>query len=139
MIGNIGVLLPSVSYQGLMDMLGVHNQTVTSGKYKDAGSPMWDMTEDDKGIYKAFVDEMFDDFILKVKNNRPGMTVEGLKIAGDGRIMAPNFALTHHLIDEIGYYENAVKSIEKLSGIQNPTVVVYRRVGESEGGFYSWP
>jgi protease-4 len=139
MIGNIGVLLPSVSYQGLMDMLGVHNQAITSGKYKDAGTPMRDMTEDDKGIYKAIVGEMFDDFISKVKKDRPGMTEEDLKIAGDGRIMAANFALKHHLIDEIGYYENALKGIEKLSGVMNPTVVVYRRFGESDGGFYSCP
>lgn len=139
MIGNIGVLLPSVSYQGLMDMFGVRDQTITSGRFKDAGSPMRDMTDEDKGIYKAIVDEMFDDFISKVKKNRPGMTEEDMRIAGDGRIMAANFALKHHLIDEIGYYENALKSVEKLSGIQNPTVVVYRRIGESEGGFYSWP
>ncbi len=138
-IGSIGVLLPSVSFEGLMDKFGVHNQSITSGKYKDAGSPMRNMTEDDKGIYKAIVDEMFDDFISKVKKDRPGMTDEDLKIAGDGRIMAANFALKHHLIDEIGYYENALKGIEKLAGVKNPTVVVYRRPGENDGGFYSWP
>jgi len=139
MIGNIGVLMPIVSYQGLMDMLGIRNETITSGKYKDAGSPMRDMTEEDRAVYKAIVDEMFADFILKVKNNRPQMTAEDLKIAGDGRIMTAKFALEHHLIDEIGYYENAVKTVENITGIKNPTVVVYRRDTENQGGFYSWP
>jgi protease-4 len=139
MVGNIGVLMPMVSYQGLMDMLGIRNETITSGIYKDAGSPMRDMTEEDRAVYKAIVDEMFADFILKVKNNRPQMTAEDLKIAGDGRIMTAKFALEHHLIDEIGYYENAVKSVENITGIKNPTVVVYRRDTENQGGFYSWP
>jgi protease-4 len=139
MVGNIGVLMPSVSYQGLMDMLGVRNQTITSGKYKDAGTPMRDMTEDDKAIYKAVVDDMYADFIDKIKKRRPDMTEDDLKIAGDGRIMTANFAKQHHMIDEVGYYEDAIKSLCKLSGLANPTIVVYRRAGENEGGFYSWP
>ncbi len=139
MVGNVGVFIPFISFQGLMDMLGVRDETIASGKYKVAGSPKKDMTEDDKAIYKAIIDEMYADFMAKVKKNRPAMTDADIKIIGDGRVMAANTAVNYHAIDEVGYYENAVKSAEKLAGITNPTVVVYRRVGEKQGGFYSWP
>jgi protease IV len=139
MVGNVGVFIPFISFQGLMDTLGVRDETIASGKYKVAGSPKKDMTEDEKAIYKAIVDEMYADFITKVKKNRPAMTEADIKIVGDGRIMAANAAMNYHVIDEVGYYENAVKSVEKLTGITNPTVVVYRRDGEKIGGFYSWP
>jgi protease IV len=139
MVGNVGVFIPFISFQGLMDMLGVRDETIASGKYKVAGSPKKDMTEDDRAIYKTIVDEMYADFIAKVKKNRPTMTEADIKIVGDGRVMAANTALNYHAIDEVGYYENAVKSVEKLTGKTNPTVVVYRRDGEKTGGFYSWP
>jgi protease-4 len=139
MVGNVGVFIPFISFQGLMDMLGVRDETIASGKYKVAGSPKKDMTEEDKAIYKTIVDEMYADFMAKVKKNRPAMTDADIKIVGDGRVMAANTAVNYHAIDEVGYYENAVKSAEKLAGITNPTVVVYRRVGEKQGGFYSWP
>ena len=139
MVGNVGVFIPFISFQGLMDMLGVRDETIASGKYKVAGSPKKDMTEDEKAIYKTIVDEMYADFIAKVKKNRPAMTEADIKIVGDGRIMAANSAMGYHVIDEVGYYENAVKLVEKLTGITNPSVVVYRRDGEKTGGFYSWP
>jgi hypothetical protein len=47
--------------------------------------------------------------------------------------------LKHKLIDQVGYYEDAMKTMESLSKIPKPTVVVYRRKGENKGGFYSWP
>jgi protease IV len=139
MVGNVGVFIPFISFQGLMDMLGVRDETIASGKYKVAGSPKKDMTEEDKAIYKTIVDEMYADFMAKVKKNRPAMTDADIKIVGDGRVMAANTAMNYHAIDEVGYYEEALKSVNKIAGITNPTVVVYRRDGEKQGGFYSWP
>jgi ClpP class serine protease len=57
----------------------------------------------------------------------------------DGRIMTASTGLKYHLIDQVGYYEDALKTVESLAGIKNPTVVVYRRTSENKGGFYSWP
>jgi protease IV len=137
-VGNVGVLLPSLSFEGLLDTLGIRNQTLTSGKYKDAGSPFRDMSAEEKAIYNDIVMDFYRNFIDKVKQHRP-VTEEDLKIVGDGRIMTASAALKYHLIDEIGYYETALKAVETSANIQNPTVIIYRREGENTGGFYSWP
>ena len=42
--GSIGVIFTSISLAGLMDKIGVRNQTVASGKMKDIGSPLRTMT-----------------------------------------------------------------------------------------------
>jgi protease-4 len=132
------VLLLSLSFEGLLDTLGIRDQTLTSGKYKDAGSPFRDMSAEEKAIYNDIVMDFYRNFIDKVKQHRP-VTEEDLKIVGDGRIMTASAALKYHLIDEIGYYETALKAVETSANIQNPTVIIYRREGENTGGFYSWP
>ena len=138
MVGNVGVLMPSISLEGLMDKLGVRNQTLTSGKFKDTGNPLRDMTSDDKVILQGIVKEFQQDFIAKVKVHRP-VTSDDLAVIQDGRVMTAMTGMKLHLVDQVGYYEDALKIMESLSKSTNPTVVVYRRRGENSGGFYSWP
>jgi len=137
-VGNVGVILPSVSLEGLMDKLGIDNQTITSGKFKDTGNPLRDMTDADMDILKAIVMEFYDMFINRVKEVRP-VTDEDIAVIGDGRVMSASVGTKHHLIDQVGYYEDSIKAIEALANIEKPTVIVYRRQGENSGSFYSWP
>ena len=130
-VGNVGVLLPSISLEGLMDKLGIRNQTLTSGKFKDTGNPLRDMTPEDKAILEGIIKEFQQDFLTKVKEQRP-VTAEDLAIIEDGRVMTATSGMKVHLIDQVGYYEDALKAMESLSKTGSPTVVVYRRRGENE-------
>jgi protease-4 len=137
-VGNIGVLMPSISLEGLMDKLGIKNQTLTSGKLKDSGTILRDMNKDDKAILEGIVTEFSQDFIAKVKAIRP-VKPEDISVIEDGRVMSASTGMKFKLIDQVGYYEDAMKTMESLSKTKAPTVVVYRRKGENKGGFYSWP
>jgi protease-4 len=137
-VGNVGVLLPSVSLEGLMDKLGIKNQTLTSGKLKDSGTILRDMNKDDKIILEGIVTEFSQDFIAKVKAGRP-VKPEDLSVIEDGRMMTAATGMKYRLVDQVGYYEDALNTLESLSNTKGATVVVYRRRGENKGGFYSWP
>jgi len=137
-VGNIGVIIPSVSLEGLMNKLGIKHQSITSGKFKDSGTPLRDMSSEDKEILKDIVMEFYKDFLSKVEKVRP-VTKEDLSIIKDGRVMTASTGLKHHLIDKVGYFEDAVMYVEDLADIRGATIIVYRRKGENEGGFYSWP
>ena len=137
-VGNVGVLLPSVSLEGLMDKVGVDNQTITSGELKDTGTPLRDMTDAERGLLTGIVMEFHSSFMARVEDARP-VTDEDVAVFRDGRILTATAAKTLHLVDEVGYYEDALKKAEALAGLENPTVIVYRRKGENRGGFYTWP
>lgn len=137
-VGNVGVLIPSVSLGGLMEMLGITEQTIKSGKFKDAGSPLHDMSEEERALLKSIVMQFYDDFIERVKTRRP-VTSEDIAVIQDGRIMTSVMGKKLHLIDEVGYYEASLKKVTELANVENPTVIVYRRRGENRGGFYTWP
>lgn len=137
-VGNIGVIIPSISVEGLMDKLGIANQTVKSGRFKDTGNPMRDMSPDDREIIKGIVMEFYEKFLSMVKDKRP-VTQADLKHVGDGRIMSASEAKKYHLIDRVGYLEETMDTMDKLAGTDKPTLIVYRRGSENHGGFYSWP
>jgi protease IV len=137
-VGNVGVLMPSISFGGLMDKLGVANQTIKSGKLKDAGTPLRDMTGEEKALLNNIVLEFSANFIERVKSVRP-VTQEDISVIQDGRVLTATQGKKLHLIDEVGYYEDSLKKMEALANVKDPTVVVYRRSGENRGGFYSWP
>jgi len=137
-VGNVGVILPSISLEGLMDKLGIDNQTITSGKFKDTGNPLRDMNEEDKGILTDIVMEFQRNFLKMVKEKRP-VTEEDLAIISDGRVMTSTVGMKYHVIDEVGYFEEALTKVETLAEVEKPTVIIYRRKGENKGGFYSWP
>ncbi|MBN2297512.1 MAG: signal peptide peptidase SppA [Deltaproteobacteria bacterium] len=137
-VGNVGVILPSISLEGLMDKLGIDNQTIKSGKFKDTGNPLRDMSEEDKGILTDIVMEFQHNFLQRVTEKRP-VTEEDLAIISDGRVMTSTVGMKYHVIDEVGYFEEALAKMETLAGLEKPTVIIYRREGENKGGFYSWP
>jgi protease-4 len=137
-VGNVGVLLPSISLGGLMDKLGIDNQTIKSGKLKDAGTPLRDMSPEEQALLNGIVMEFAGSFIEQVKSVRP-VTEEDVAVFQDGRVLTATQGKNLHLIDEVGYYEEALTKIKSLAKVEDPTVVVYRRRGENRGGFYSWP
>jgi len=67
------------------------------------------------------------------------VTEQDVAVFQDGRVVTSTRGRALHLIDEVGYYEDALKKIESLANVEKPTVIVYRRKGENQGGFYSWP
>jgi protease IV len=137
-VGNVGVLMPSISLGGLMGKLGVANQTIKSGKLKDAGTPLRDMTKEEEALLQGIIMEFSGNFLERVKGIRP-VTKEDLAIVQDGRVLTASQGKNLHLIDQVGYYEDVIKKMESLGSVKDPTVVVYRRRGENQGGFYSWP
>lgn len=137
-VGNVGVLLPSISLEGLMEKLGINNQTITSGNLKDAGTPLRDMSDEEYELLSGIVMEFHSNFMKAVRESRP-VTEQDVAVFQDGRVVTSTRGRALHLIDEVGYYEDALKKIESLANVEKPTVIVYRRKGENQGGFYSWP
>ena len=137
-VGNVGVILPSISLEGLLDKLGIANQSIKSGTLKDAGNPLRDMNAADRQVLEDIVMEFSRTFLDLVALTR-NVSAEELAVIADGRVMSASTAKGLHLIDETGYYETALKAATKLGRLEDPTVIVYRRRGENQGGFYSWP
>lgn len=135
--GSIGVIFTSVSLEGLMDKVGVRNQTVASGKMKDIGSPLRTMTPAERQVLESLIGDMQQRFVGLVRERRPHLTDQMNADMVDGRVFSAQQALAGGLVDNIGYLDGTIERAKQLAGLREATVIRYRRSDESGETIYS--
>ena len=111
--GSIGVRMELANFMGLMDKIGVLHSSVTSGKFKDAGSPFRELSSEEREYFKTIVTDLFDQFVSDVAESRK-LDLQKVKRIADGRILTGRQALAEGLIDGLGGFEEAFETLKKL-------------------------
>lgn len=114
--GSIGVIMELANVQGLLEKVGVQSVVIKSGLHKDLASPFRTMSEADRAILQATLDDVHDQFIQAVAAGR-AMEVEQVRDLADGRIFTGRQAKTAKLVDELGDLQDAVALAGHLAGI----------------------
>lgn len=126
-VGSIGVILDYPVATDLLDKIGLRFETLTSGEYKDSGSPTRQVTKKDREYFQNVIDDLHSQFILAVSIGRNLELDEVIDLA-DGRIFTGEQAISLGLADTIGTLEDAIKIAGKLAGIQGkPKTIQLRR------------
>jgi protease-4 len=125
--GSIGVIMETVNVEGLLKKIGVEGVVIKSGKYKDVGSPLRKMSEEDRGLLQTVMDDVHKQFIEAVAEGRAIELTEAQALA-DGRIFTGRQAKEARLVDELGNLEDAIQLAADVVGIEGePKVVEPRR------------
>ena len=120
--GSIGVIFSASSFAGLMTKVGMRNEVIKSGKFKDIGSPLRDMTPEERKLLQAIIDDSYDQFVTAVSDGRK-MAVADVKKLADGRIYTGRQALNNKLVDKLGDLQDALDLAGEMSNIgKNPRV-----------------
>lgn len=119
--GSIGVIADYVNIAGLEEKLGIKHEVIKSGKYKDIGSMNREMTEEERAINQAQVDEFFNKFVKVIAQGRD-MSEEEVYAIADGQVYTGKQALENGLVDEIGYYEDALATMIVDLELEDPVV-----------------
>lgn len=122
--GSIGVLVEFVNATELLDKIGLKGYVVKSGKYKDVGSPLRKMEDDEIRMLQGVVDDVNDQFIRAVAEGRGIEEAEVRRIA-DGRIFTGAQALGIGLVDQLGDLTDAINLSARLAGIKGKPYVIY--------------
>jgi protease-4 len=129
--GSIGVIIFGLNFSGLMDRFGVANQTLTTGDFKDAGSPLRPMRPEERAQLEGVARDLFASFLDVVEEGRPKLTRARIEELADGRVYSASQALEAGLIDAVGDLPEAVEATKRSAGIEGDArVVVYHRPGE---------
>ncbi|TFG96688.1 MAG: signal peptide peptidase SppA, partial [Myxococcales bacterium] len=97
--GSIGVRFVSVSLAGLLEKLGIEDQTLTAGQHKDAGSPLRRLTPEERAHLQSVLDDLHTRFEQVVVAGRPKLPPGGLERVADGSIFSAPQALKLGLVD----------------------------------------
>lgn len=121
--GSIGVIFSVSNFEGLMKKVGVKNDAIKSGKFKDMGSPAREMTSEERKLLQEMIDDSYAQFVAAVSAGRR-MPVEKVKLLADGRIYTGNQARAAGLVDNLGDLQDALDAAGELGKIgKNPRVL----------------
>ncbi len=118
-IGSIGVLFQAPNIKPLADKLGIKEQIITAGDYKQMGTFTREWTPKERGALKELIDDAYGLFITDVADAR-GLKKEDAKEFANARVFIAQKAKDRGLIDEVGSLYIAQKEVEKISGVKNP-------------------
>jgi protease-4 len=136
--GSIGVVSIFPDMASLLGKIGVGVNVVKSGRMKDAGSPFRSMDEAEKKIFQEMIDEYYERFLDVVyKGRREAISRETLHQIGDGRIYTAKQALELKLIDEIGYFDSALKKMLTMAGLHEARVIAYSYYPKTRTNLYA--
>ncbi|MBF0542027.1 MAG: signal peptide peptidase SppA [Nitrospirae bacterium] len=124
--GSIGVIMELPNLKGFMEKIGVKNDVIKSGRYKDLASIFRGIGDEERGILQNVLDDVHEQFIQAVASGRK-MPYEKVKGLADGRIFTGRQALALGLVDSIGDFQFAVKETGKLAGIKGEPKIVSKK------------
>jgi len=118
-IGSIGVLFQAPNIKQLADKLGISEQIITAGEYKQMGTFTREWTPKERGALEELIGDAYELFITDVANAR-GLKKEDAKEFANARVFIAQKAKNRGLIDEVGSLYIAQKEVEKISGVEFP-------------------
>ena len=124
--GSIGVIMEFANLQELFKKIGVSAFVLKSGEYKDTGFPLRKMTDQEKTLLQAFIDNVHQQFVSAVADARK-ISKDRIQAVADGRILSGEQAKELGLLDSLGNLEDAIAMAAKLGGIEGEPSVVYAK------------
>jgi protease IV len=124
--GSIGVIFTVPMIEKLEKKIGLEIRTYKSGEFKDLGNMNRDATEAEKKLIQNLLDDTHEQFISDVARGRKIKT-DSVRILADGRIFSGRQAVTVHLVDTLGGYEDALDYLRKITGVSSHSRIVVKR------------
>ncbi|MEN8128362.1 MAG: signal peptide peptidase SppA [Planctomycetota bacterium] len=134
--GSIGTIMQTFSFAGTMEKIGVTAVAVKSGKMKDIGSPLHELSEEEQALLQRIINEFYEQFLGVVEKGRPDLEPQKLRRLADGRVFTAQQAHELGLIDRIGYADEAVAWAKKAAGVEKAKTVIYHRPLETMPNIY---
>ncbi len=135
--GSIGVIFTNISVAGLMEKLGVRDQTVASGAMKDIGSPLRTMTPAERAVLETADRRHAGALRRPGARAPPDLTPEMSTTMTDGRVFSADQALQGGLVDGIGYLDDTIDRAKQRAGVREARVIRYRRPDEFGDSIYA--
>jgi protease-4 len=135
--GSVGAIFVHVSLAGLMEKLGIADQTVASGPRKDVASPLRSMTPAERAELQRVIDDLSARFREVVARGRPALPPETLARVAEGRLYSAPQAYALGLVDAIGGLDDAISELERRLGRADVRVVSYHRPSEWRRNLYT--
>jgi protease-4 len=135
--GGVGAIVNHANLQDAMAQFNLRVDAIKSGDLIDMGSVTGPLDDNVRKLFQQMADSFRDRFAARVAAARPAMTAADRRAIADGRVLTAPQALGLHMIDALGYIDDAIGEAERLSGSGGAEVVLFQRAGYPGRSVYS--
>jgi protease IV len=123
--GSIGVILPHYDVSGLAEKIGVKDDSLKTGPYKDTLSFFRPVSDADKKLWDVILGETLDRFVEVIAGSRKGLDAKQIRDLATGQVFTATQAKERKLIDQIGFLDDAIKSLKERLKLGKARIVSY--------------
>jgi protease IV len=123
--GSIGVFAGKMLTSELWEKLGINWDEVYTSKNSTFWTGTHDYTPEQWAIFQNFLDQIYEDFTLKVAEGR-NIPIEKVLEIAKGRIWSGEDAFKNGLVDQLGGYGTAIDLAKKSAGIEEKEEIELR-------------
>ncbi len=114
LVGSIGVQSALVNATDLADRIGIDYEGFSRGKYKDAGTPLKEMSDDDRSYFQGLSDGFYDRFVETVAE---GFELDEERVREtEARVYLGEEAHEIGLVDALGTRDDIEDALEEELG-----------------------
>jgi protease-4 len=135
--GAVGSLINHYNLEDAMAQLNIRYNPVKAGEKVDMGSVTAPLPDETKRLLQEMADGFRDRFVARVAQGRPTMTAADRQAIQDGRVVPAAKALALHMVDRLGYVDDAIAEAEKLASMPGAEVVIFQRSGYPVHSIYA--
>lgn len=112
-VGSIGTIMATVSFQGMLEKFGVKAEVFTSGKFKGTGHPFKNLSQEQSEYIQGFVDTLAGEFKSWMGSHRKAMRSDDM----EGQVFTGRQGAENGLIDATSGGLNALLAmLNRASG-----------------------
>ncbi len=126
---SIGVMAEFITVADALEKLGIKPEVLTTGKYKAAGTPMRDLSSEQREQILGLMLDMHDQFVDDVAKAR-GMDRDRVAAIADGRAVTGRQAVALGLVDMVGSKQQAFDKLKALCNIKGKAALIEGPVEE---------
>ena len=124
LFGSIGVIGEFVNLEELAQFAKIDVYHIKAGEFKDSGNSFRKMTLRERELFENMMETVHKQFKQVIVEGR-GLKPRFVETVSDGRIFTGAEAVKMGLADKLGSYNEAVRSIGRLSGLgSNPSLFI---------------
>ncbi len=124
LIGSIGVIGSQINASELADRLGVSYERFVAGEYKDAGTPLRELEDNDREYLQERVDAFYDQFVDRVAEGRD-LDADAIRDT-EARVYTGEEAIDLGLVDDLGTRDDVKTAVADRLNRSTVTVTQFR-------------
>lgn len=136
-VGSIGVIFVHIDASGYYSQFGFDIEVIKTGKHKDAGADWRDLDDEERQYITDSVYDAFYRFVYTVSRGR-NLTTDFVEKYADGLTWYGNEAVDAGFADIMGNFDDAVKEIERLIGLDHAELVFIEIKDNGDIQEYTW-